>query len=134
MGTRADFYIGLDCKAEWLGSIAYDGYPGDSIPDSILKATAAEDFRAAVLEFLKGRDDGTLPEFGWPWPWKSSATTDYSYAWHNDTVWIARGGWSKAGNWNDDQRVIEFPENFPDMSDRQNVTLGKRSGVMILRR
>ena len=27
MGTRADFYVGRGDAAEWIGSIAYDGYP-----------------------------------------------------------------------------------------------------------
>jgi hypothetical protein len=31
MGTRADFYIGRGTEAEWLGSVAWDGYPGGVI-------------------------------------------------------------------------------------------------------
>jgi hypothetical protein len=27
MGTRADFYVGRGKDAEWLGSVAFDGYP-----------------------------------------------------------------------------------------------------------
>jgi hypothetical protein len=27
MGTRADFYVGRGPDAEWLGSVAMDGYP-----------------------------------------------------------------------------------------------------------
>lgn len=27
MGTIADFYVGRGPKAEWIGSIAWDGYP-----------------------------------------------------------------------------------------------------------
>ena len=38
MGTRADFYIGRGATAEWIGSIAWDGYP-DGIPAPILEAT-----------------------------------------------------------------------------------------------
>jgi len=26
MGTRADFYVGMGKDAEWLGSVAWDGY------------------------------------------------------------------------------------------------------------
>ena len=34
MGTRADFYIGKGTDAEWLGSIAWNGYPdGIGRPD-----------------------------------------------------------------------------------------------------
>ena len=27
MGTRADLYIGRGTDAEWIGSVAWDGYP-----------------------------------------------------------------------------------------------------------
>lgn len=27
MGTKADFYVGIGPKSEWLGSISFDGYP-----------------------------------------------------------------------------------------------------------
>jgi len=33
MGTRADFYVGIGPEAEWVGSIAYDGYPDGVIAD-----------------------------------------------------------------------------------------------------
>ena len=29
MGSRADFYIGEGTEAEWLGSVAWDGYEWD---------------------------------------------------------------------------------------------------------
>ena len=78
MGTRADFYVGRGEKAEWIGSIAWDGYP-DGMPDSLLAATSTEGYLQEVTDFFKERDDVTLPEDGWPWPWDDSGTTDYSY-------------------------------------------------------
>lgn len=45
MGTRADFYIevGNELKPkDWLGSIAWDGYP-KGIPASIKKAKTKND-------------------------------------------------------------------------------------------
>ena len=131
MGTRADFYIGIDRNAEWLGSIAWDGYP-DGIPDEILTAATEADFRNGVRLLLLGRDDATTPEHGWPWPWESSRLTDFSYAWQDGTAWIASDGWYAAEDWAADPKPDPIPEDFPDMSSRQAVTMGKRSGLIVL--
>ena len=158
MGTRADFYIGIDKNARWLGSIAWDGYP-EGIPDDILGAgdsggyvQGGEDvFVEAVKAFIAERDDGTTPENGWPWPWKDSNTTDYAYAYHEDRVLINGFGcgWQTPeqmsaheeamSQWYDNDEDGPEPEpeflygsNFPDMTAVQNVTLGERSGVMVL--
>src|SRR3954471_20378009 len=77
MGTRADFYVGRGKDAEWLGSIAWDGY---TIPDSIRRAKERGAYRKAVKRFLATRRDASLPKDGWPWPWDDSGTTDYAYA------------------------------------------------------
>lgn len=122
MGTRADFYVGRGRNAEWLGSIANDGYPEppglkESCPMSckhspahhgmgrtgdwglrILGATNEADFREAVNQFIGRRKDGTGPAQGWPWPWDDSRLTDYVYAWDNG-VYISYFGsswWSAA--------------------------------------
>jgi hypothetical protein len=130
MGTRADFYVGTGPDAEWLGSLAFDGYRIDEIKAGdanksadnmacwqIKSATTDEGFREAVAALLKVNDDATLPAQVWPWPWNDSHTTDYAYA-------FADGGtktfpWGEGAEW-------------PDMSKRQNITLGKRSGVIVL--
>lgn len=79
MGTRADFYVGRGARAEWLGSIAWDGYP-EGIDHGILTAETEDAFRERVSQFLT-REDATLPERdGWPWPWETSYLTDYVYA------------------------------------------------------
>jgi len=42
MGTRADFYVGRGEQAEWLGSIAWDGYPsGNPAPVTAMTSEAA---------------------------------------------------------------------------------------------
>ena len=69
MGTRADFYVGRGQKAEWLGSIAWDGYPDGLSDIPVLSAQTEVAFRAAVRDMLASRKDGTTPEMGWPWPW-----------------------------------------------------------------
>lgn len=38
MGTRADFYVRKDSQMEYLGSIAWDGYPS-GIDEAVLRST-----------------------------------------------------------------------------------------------
>lgn len=144
MGTRADFYIGKGKDAEWLGSIAWDGHDVDA---QILECTSPEAFRHAVESFLKERDDATWPKDGWPWPWETSGTTDCSY-WHFDgQTWeashypheyfIRRSEQAPDEDEDPDgyrawlEKHERIPE-MPNMKHRQNVTLGKRSGVMVI--
>ncbi len=143
MGTRADFYVGNGASAEWLGSIAWDGYP-DAISDDVLKAKTECAFREAVEAFLAPRDDTTRPADGWPWPWNDSGTTDYAYALFDGGVKASSFGrnWYEpvlAAAIEDDDEREEYEENgigfapeFPDMTSRKSVTLGKRSGIIVL--
>jgi len=131
MGTRADFYIGRGETAEWLGSIGWDGYP-DGIDAEVLTASSEDGFRAAVSKFIAERNDTTLPSNGWPWPWKDSGTTDYTYAF-DGKVFASSFGYE----WFDPTQPE--PESngpkvaiFPDMSGRSNFTLGPRSGVIVV--
>lgn len=130
MGTRADFYVGRGVSAEWLGSIAWDGY---SIPDAISTAADETSYRAAVVAFIGQRKDGTKPADGWPWPWDDSRTTDYAYAFDCGAVhasifghawWLVRDGEP-----DDDGPKVAV---FPNMAGRANVTLGERSGVIVV--
>ena len=98
----------------------------------ILNCTGPEAFRHAVAEFLK-KEDGTTPEMGWPWPWETSRTTDYSYAFDGDKCWASGFG----SPWFDPLK--EQPEEdkgakpvFPDMTSKQKVTFGKRSGLIVI--
>jgi len=135
MGTRADFYIGRGADAEWLGSIGWDGYP-EGIPDAIKNATDETVFRAAVVDFIEERDDGTKPSDGWPWPWDNSCTTDFAYAFDQSCVNACCFG----GVWFDpnEERVDEDePEGeaaiFPDMSSVEKGDIfGKGSGLIVL--
>jgi hypothetical protein len=52
MGTRADFYVGKGKKSEWIGSIAWDGYP-QGISGYVLKAKSDEIYRRAVKTFSR---------------------------------------------------------------------------------
>jgi hypothetical protein len=135
MGTRADFYEGRGEQAEWLGSIAWDGYP-EGIPEEIKRATDSEVFRAALARFRETREDWTNPEQGWPWPWETSHTTDFSYALDEGKVWASCFGscWELATEWESRDEEDETCKGpiFPNMKDRQNVAWDKRSGIMLV--
>lgn len=137
MGTRADFYIANTDGLDWLGSIAWDGYP-DGIDSAVIEAKSADTFRAALAAFFSGRDDVTLPEQGWPWPWNTSDTTDYGYV-----LIEGRGVFFRAGGGKICSAADEIDEEgerasitgvsfeYPDMSAIKAATLGKRSGLLI---
>jgi hypothetical protein len=115
VGTRADFYVGSGASAEWLGSIAWDGYEwAKKRGCQLRKARTEAAYRKAVEAILRDRNDATRPADGWPWPWNDSNTTDYAYYWDGKKT-----RWSCSGM------------TWPDMSNRQNVTLGRRSGLVI---
>lgn len=130
--TRADFYVGRGPNAEWIGSIAMDGYPG-GIPRTVKRARSAVSFRRAVAALLAERDDATTPDMGWPWPWDDSGTTDYAYAYDEGRVWASGFGspWFKPeGNEPEGTSGRKVP--FPNMSARKAVTYGKRSGLLVV--
>lgn len=139
MGTRADFYIGRGKDARWLGSCAYDGYPGSGLR-KVITAQTQEDFERCVAQRLT-EEDGTKPEAGWPWPWTDSRTTDFAYAWDDGRVFISCFGysWRTLPEWEEYERAgtdeVEPPEGkrcvFPDMTAVQKVTYGPRSGVLV---
>lgn len=136
MGTRADFYIGRGEQAEWLGSIAWDGYPS-GIPNDVLGAADAEGYRNLVMDFLRHRDDATLPEMGWPWPWNDSNITDYSYAFDDGRVYVCCFGsaWWSAGEDEPEREPGEelYQQSFPNMAGRRSLARGvERSGMMTI--
>lgn len=90
MGTRADFYIGRGEKAEWIGSIAWDGNPEGSRCAPALHSTSESAFKKRVAELARNKNDVTFPpDDPWPWPWQTSATTDYAYAWDDGAVYVS---------------------------------------------
>lgn len=140
MGTRADYYVGRDRDAEWLGSTAFDGHTPSVFDDSPELFPATEQtWRDWVSARLANRDDATVPADGWPWPWDDSATTDYAYAWDRGVIWGSYFGspWFRV-----DPELESFgqPEDeadgpkpeFPDMSARKAVTYGPRSGLIVM--
>lgn len=78
MGTRADFYIGMN-EPKWIGSISRDGSPWN-IPCEILIQNNVTMYEELVVDFLT-KNNGIIESIGdtWPWPWEDSKLTDYSY-------------------------------------------------------
>lgn len=147
MGTRADFYVGRGEQAEWLGSVAWDGYPDNDDYDAVFASADERAFRSAVGALLASRDDGTMPEHGWPWPWEDSHATDWAYAFDGGLIYTSSFGqpWIEVGAflaldddqkeaWGNDPAPDDQKPTFPNMKGKQNTTLGRRSGVMVLGR
>ena len=142
MGTRADFYVGRGPQAEWLGSIAWDGYPG-GIDEPVLLAGNEQQYREHVEAFISGRDDATFPQLGWPWPWEDSGTTDYAYAYDDGRVWGSCFGspWfiaTEEPQPAEDEDEADYGPGpnaiFPDMTARKNVSHDRRSGLLYVER
>lgn len=113
MGTRADFYIGRGQDAEWLGSVAWDGYEwAEEEGCDLMQAKTPDEFRATVAAIQAERKDFTTPAEGWPWPWDDSNTTDYAYVFHDGAVEIPR----------------ESVDWLPNMAARKNVQWNSAKG------
>lgn len=135
MGTRADFYVRRDNSMEWLGSIAWDGYP-DGIDEAVLKSQTEEDYRSNLSVFFKSKTDFTHPENGWPWPWNDSRTTDYAYIFQDGKVMASYFGYPLFDPLNppeeEDDSETKMEGYFPDMKDIKNVRFDEGSGIMII--
>lgn len=139
MGTRADFYVGKGKNAEWIGSIAMDGYR-DGIDPPVIGASSEADFRAAVTQFFSARDDVTLPADGWPWPWKTSETTDCSYWFFEGQVWEEVHGTYLSCQKPEPETQEECDEavadgeaiEFPEFEIGSAALSGKRSGIIVV--
>jgi len=129
MGTRADFYVGVGVNAEWLGSVAWDGYEWqEQLECPLMQATTEEQFREAVKDIAAKRKDWTSPDQGWPWPWDNSFTSDRTYAFTDGKT--KDFYWGKELPKEEDGELIKTVE-WPDMKGRKNVAYGNRSGRMI---
>ena len=141
MGTRSDYYIGKGKDAEWLGSLAFDGYP-DGNAEPLSGITTEAEYRAKVAEiFAAEKDQATLPDMGWPWPWDDSRTTDYAYTFadgkalvSDGEVWADHKAMIAAYSDEDEAQALwdaGEPAEFPTHGGRaQSVTFGHRSGAL----
>jgi hypothetical protein len=131
MGTRIDFWIGIDKGAEWIGSVGWDGFKED-LSSLITDAMDAEVFRHHVLAHIRA-EDGITPADGWQWPWRDSRTSDNSVWFHNGIVYFEADDhlvpFSQIGTYNGDDVVkprdlpgVILPNwnAMPDMRDSPN--------------
>lgn len=147
MGTRCDFYTVNDTKKlVWVGSYGWDGNPG-GVQEmmGIHKSTSQGNYVKRIVDYLKANDGYIAGEDGWPWPWETSATTDYYYIFHEDKVYVgAWGGELVEINiyLKHEDSICEEEDGFeeyfsgvkfelPDMSKIQKVDYGKGSGIMV---
>jgi len=91
MGTRAQFFVGdpLDIEnRQWLGAVAWDGYPDGDIGDHLEGVTTEDGFRLAISLISSERRDFCDPSaHSFPFPWTDDLfLTDCTYAWFGDRV------------------------------------------------
>jgi hypothetical protein len=121
MGTRAAFFVGnpqdLE-KREWLGCIAFDGYPAGL--EELATVKTEQDFRDFVGS-LESRGDFATPKRGWPFPWEDDVfVTDYTYAFFDEALRLTcfhRGWltWEEEMKHQEEESDIEdsLPTNIP---------------------
>ncbi|HUN93437.1 MAG TPA: hypothetical protein VMU33_15415 [Burkholderiaceae bacterium] len=116
MGTRADFYLGRGEDATWLGSLLAEARP-ENIPAAILEAREAGDFEARVRAFLSSAG-GLLAEHGWPWRWRHSGETGYTYAFDGERTLVGVG--NRWHGWRGGRLTASQDEHYrmPDMVAR----------------
>jgi hypothetical protein len=152
--TRADFYVGEGPDADWLGSIAFDGYAAavDMDAPRIFAASTEAEYRNAVSQFLVERDDATMPEEGWPWPWETSGATCCAYTWMDGHVWGSSMGrpwfliqddldcYGEPRDPSDEpemdpdreKKIVRGAPVFPNMRDRTHVRWDRGPGLTVV--
>lgn len=100
MGTRAQFFIGNPSNVDnrqWLGCVAWDGYPDGDCGKALVGVSSPEEFIAAVEGLAAKRDDFTDPmRHSFPFPWRNDLyLTDFTYAFFDGRVQVTpfHGGW-----------------------------------------
>jgi hypothetical protein len=91
MGTRAQFFVGdpRDVNGrEWLGCVAWDGYPDGDCGEALKTAATEAEFRAGIASLAAKRDDFCDPATrSFPFPWRNDVfLTDCTYAWFDGAV------------------------------------------------
>lgn len=120
------------------------------LESAIKNATDCDKYASLVREYLNKLDHSSFPENGWPWPWNNSKLTDEVYVFSDGCVWRQygmEGSYEDQSTpayfyraheieWDDEGGVIDTIERrkflMPDMTDKQNVAIGKRSGLITI--
>jgi hypothetical protein len=88
---KADFYIGIDKDAKWIGSLLKEGHPIYGLSRLLLTKNPIE-YEEGLIELLEDDLYGVTAEDGWPHLWQDSQMTDYSYHLFNGKVWCSMMG------------------------------------------
>ena len=162
MGTRADFYLKNDDNLEWLGSIAFDGYDIDDVSKASTKTEfkkLLKDFldnrddstypengwpwpwnnsklTDEIYVFVNDIRDGFNRIVGYGEVWRAFNRGGCDYRDHTEPLNFAPV--NEMPKFNDEKDEYETPTRsmemcVPDMSNLKNVTLGKKSGLIVLR-
>lgn len=89
---KADFYIGIDKYAKWIGSLLKYGDPVSIIMPRFLLSKNPVEYEELFTEILEEVYYSAKPEDGWPHLWQDSQMTDYSYHLFNGKVWCSMMG------------------------------------------
>jgi hypothetical protein len=89
---KADFYIGIDKYAKWIGSLLKKGDPVSIVMSRFLLTKNPVEYEELFTELLEEVYYSVTPEDGWPHPWQDSHMTDYSYHLFNGKVWCSMMG------------------------------------------
>ena len=92
--NKADFYIGIDKYAKWIGSLLKHGEPF-YVPSRILLMTNPVDYEEIFIELTTLKKfiyNSVTQEDGWPHLWQDSQMTDYSYHLFNGKIWCSMMG------------------------------------------
>lgn len=84
---KADFYIGKDKDALWLGSLSKVSSP-DRLAEEVLSATTRESYKGRVKKMLMKSKYSFLPGGGWPWVWETSELSDFAYFFFDEKVYV----------------------------------------------
>jgi len=137
MASKADFYVGRGPRAEWLGSVGWDGKPV-AIPASLRGADDEETYRTEVAKLLKDREDAVTPDQGWPWQWDDSSGTNYAYALDKGCVKASCYGsswWDAVKPEPDHTTLRRKVARFPDMAMRRKLSTarGNRKRILVVK-
>lgn len=89
---KADFYIGIDKYAKWIGSLMRYGDPVSIIMPRFLLSKNPVEYEELFTEILEEVCYNVKPEDGWPHLWQDSQMTDYSYHLFDGKVWCSMNG------------------------------------------
>lgn len=89
--NRADFYIGVDKKSKWVGSLLNNGHPMD-IPTKILLIKNKVEYEESIVSLFNNMENAVIAENRWPHLWNNSTFSDYSYHLFSNKVWCSMMG------------------------------------------